>query len=88
MTIQSEESGVPHSEDVELWTASRVISMHYSEGRCKQCPPDSSGAKCPLLLWADTRLRMWEESNRRRYPDQAPGWQAIPKDRHPYPTAR
>lgn len=76
---------MPHSEDVELWTASRVVSMHYHEGRCKQCPPSGS-SECRLLAWADARLQMWERDHGRKYPDQAPGWQAIPKDRHPYPS--
>ncbi len=79
---------MPHSEDVELWTASRVVSMHYSEGRCKQCPPEGSQEKCPLLVWAGTRLRIWESSHGRRYPDQAPGWQSIPKGYRPYPGTR
>lgn len=79
---------MPHSEDVELWTASRVIAMHYSEGRCKQCPPDGDANGCRLLSWADLRLRMWEREHGRRYPQQAPGWQAVPKDAHPYPPPR
>lgn len=77
-----------HSEDVELWTASRVVSMHYSEGRCKQCPANGGAGQCRLLGWADARLRMWEREQGRRYPEQAPNWQSIPKDRHPHPAAR
>lgn len=78
---------MPHSEDVELWTASRVVAMHYREGRCKQCPPEDSSERCRLLGWADARLLVWEREHGRRYPEQAPGWQTIPKDLHPHPAA-
>jgi len=79
---------VPRSEDVELWTASRVIAMHFREGRCKQCPTDPGVERCRLLSWADTRLRMWERDRGMRYPQPAPGWHAIPKDSHPLATSR
>lgn len=63
-----------------LWSAARVTTEHAAGGRCPQCTTGQQAAAgpgpCPLWVWADTMLRLWEQRGG-EVPEPAPSWRAV-----------